>query len=98
MEFIRPELLILIPILNVLGVGIKGAKFFSDERIPIVLGACGIFLATSYMFAFVTEYTWLKGIFTGIVQGVLVTGVSVYGHQIFKQTGKSNKKSNIDEN
>ncbi len=94
MEFIRPELLILIPILNIIGMGLKDAKFFNDNKLPLALGAAGIFLSTCYMFAFVTSDTWLQGVFTGIVQGVLVAGTSVYGHQVFKQMRKKDESDN----
>ena len=37
-EYIRPELLILIPVLNLAGMFTKKAAFFQAKYIPIVLG------------------------------------------------------------
>ena len=37
-EYIRPELLILIPVLNLAGMFNKKAAFFQAKYIPIVLG------------------------------------------------------------
>ena len=40
-EFIKPELLILIPVLYIVGIGLKKSKL-SDTLIPLVLGGIAI--------------------------------------------------------
>ena len=52
-EFIKPELLILIPVLLFVGAAIKRSKI-KDALIPIILGAVGVFFAGLYVFATVT--------------------------------------------
>lgn len=87
-EFIKPELLILVPVLNLVGYGIK--KTSLDNRfIPVILGAIAVVLAGVYIFA--TEpisgaQAVSNAVFTAITQGVLVAGASVYFNQIYKQT------------
>ena len=69
-EMIKPELLILIPVLYFIGVAIRKSEKIKNEYIPMLIGiGQGILLA----------------VFTAITQGVLVAGVSVYINQIIKQ-------------
>ena len=86
-EFVKPELLILIPVLYLIGSGLKNS-IFKDNLIPIALGIFGIILSTIYVFA-TTEISGTKdilmGIFISLTQGILVAGCSVYFNQIYKQ-------------
>ena len=88
-DFIKPELIILIPVIYLVGVGIKKSKKFKDEYIPILLGACGVLLTTLYVMATCEVAGYkdvLMALFTALTQGVLVAGCSVYVNQIIKQT------------
>jgi len=89
-EFVKPELLILIPVLYIIGAGLKVSKF-KDNFIPVTLGVVGILLSTIYVFA-TTDISGnkdiLMGIFISLTQGVLVAGCSVYFNQIYKQLKK----------
>ena len=86
-EFVKPELLILIPVLYLIGTGLKNS-IFKDNLIPIALGIFGIILSTIYVFA-TSEISGTKdilmGIFISLTQGILVAGCSVYFNQIYKQ-------------
>ena len=86
-EFVKPELLILISVLYLIGTGLKNS-IFKDNLIPIALGIFGIILSTIYVFA-TTEISGSKdilmGIFISLTQGILVAGCSVYFNQIYKQ-------------
>ena len=82
-EYIKPELLILVPVLFILGEIMKNTKLVKDNYIPAILGAAGIFLAFLYVTA--TEGFALIGVFTAITQGILVAGAAVYTDQIIKQ-------------
>ena len=86
-EFVKPELLILIPVLYLIGTGLKNSKF-KDNLIPIALGIFGIILSMIYVFA-TSEISGSKdvlmGIFISLTQGILVAGCSVYFNQIYKQ-------------
>lgn len=86
-EFINPELLILIPVLYLIGVGIKSSKI-ADKLIPLILGVCGIVLACIYVLSvnpIATPPALLTAIFTAITQGILCAGASVYANQLYKQ-------------
>lgn len=90
-ELIRPELLVLIPVLYFIGTGLKNSSTVSDKHIPIVLGVAGILLSMIYLVSQtaltgVTEF--MQVLFVGITQGVLCAGTSVYVNQIIKQSGK----------
>lgn len=87
-ELIRPELLVLIPVLYFIGMGIKKSETISDKYIPLLLGGTGIFLSTLYVFATATYGEILQTLFVGITQGILCAGCSVYINQLLKQNGK----------
>lgn len=90
-EFIRPELLVLIPVLYCIGVALKSAQAFADKHIPVALGAAGIALAALWVVAtsaITGPQECAMAAFTAIVQGVLVAGCAVYVNQIAKQANK----------
>ena len=93
-EYIKPELIILIPVLYVIGVGIKKCKRISDNCIPLILGIIGIVLSALWVFAS-SEISGFKevliAIFTSVTQGVLVAAVSVFFNQMYKQLSNDNK-------
>lgn len=89
-EFIKPELLVLIPVLYFIGVAIKKSKI-KDALIPFILGGVGVFLSGLYLFA--TEgingsQQLATALFTALTQGVLIAAASVYANQIIKQATK----------
>lgn len=89
-EFIKPELLILIPVLYFIGVGIKKSPI-KDTLIPLLLGLIGVLLSGIYLFAaepIIGVQGVFTAIFTAITQGVLCAAASVYANQIIKQAGK----------
>jgi len=95
-EFIRPELLVLVPVLYLIGMGIKKSKI-NDKWIPLLLGGCGITLASAYIFAMSPILAYadiLFAAFSAITQGILCAGASVYANQIIKQ---AQKDKNNDE-
>ena len=87
-EYLKPELLIMIPVLNVLGVAIKYlikiTGLFSNKHIPLILLTISIILSCIFAFAHGAENT-ADALFTGIVQGILSAGTAVFGNQVFKQ-------------
>lgn len=89
-EFIKPELLILIPVLYLIGIALKKSPL-ADKHIPLILGICGVFLSAVYLIA--SEpisglQAFATMLFTAITQGILVAGASVYANQIIKQIKK----------
>lgn len=91
MEYIKPELLVLIPVLYFIGVGCKNMSIPKDKYIPAVLAAVGVVLAAVWVLA-TSDIAGVKdgamALFTAIVQGVLCAGTSVYVNQVIKQAGK----------
>ena len=88
-DFIKPELLVLIPVLYIVGHGFKKTSLIKDKFIPLLLGSISILLAGLYTFA-TSDVNGIKeitmAIFTAITQGVLIAGASVYANQIYKQS------------
>lgn len=89
-EFIKPELLVLIPVLYLYGIALKKSQV-ADKNIPMILGItsmilCFLFIAATSTINGVKEI--LMAVFLGITQGVLCAGASVYVNQIIKQAGK----------
>ena len=78
-NFIIEEGLIMIPVLYIIGEIIKFTSVLNNKWIPLTL------LVFSILFT-----PLLLGEFTpdNIVQAVLVTGVTVLGDQLIKQSGK----------
>ena len=91
-KFIKPELLILIPVLYVIGMGLKRSKL-SDTRIPLVLGGISIALSATWVVA-TSDICTCKdaayALFVSVTQGVLSAGASVYVNQIYLQAKKKN--------
>ena len=90
LEFIKPELIVLIPVLYLLGIALKKSQI-KDKHIPTILGMTAVVL--SLLFVFATSFVggWqeiIMALFLGITQGVLCAGASVYVNQLFKQSGK----------
>ena len=89
-EFIKPELLILIPVLYVVGIGLKKSKL-SDTLIPLVLGGIAIVLSAAWVIA-TSDISTLRDIayalFISVTQGILSAGASVYVNQLYVQSKK----------
>lgn len=93
-QFIKPELLILIPVIYFLGVVFKHSKV-KDELIPLILGLSGVLLSALYVLG--TEGITIIGVFTAVTQGILCAGLSVYVNQIIKQYGKYNGDQDTEQ-
>lgn len=90
LNYIKPELLVLIPVIYFIGCGLKKASWISDKMIPIVLGIIGVLLSSIYVLATAAPewnewYDVMIAVFTAIVQGILVAGCSTFINQIYKQ-------------
>ncbi len=76
LKYIVEEALIVIPVLWVIGKLLKEIPKIQNWLIPWVLLVIGV-LATMGIMGFTVE---------SAIQGVLVAGASVFGHQLLKQT------------
>lgn len=89
-EFIKPEFILLIPALYIIGIGLKKSAIY-DKWIPLLLGGLSVILCGIYVLATTEIIGWqsvLLGIFTAVVQGILCAGASVYVNQVIKQGRK----------
>lgn len=89
-DYIKTELLILVPVLYFIGIGLKKSKL-PDKWIPIMLGSISVILAALWVFS-TSEIEGGKELamafFTSLTQGVLAAGTSVYANQILVQAKK----------
>lgn len=79
LNYITDNALILIPVLSIIGAILKGIEKIKDKYIPIILLPIGIGLSMGIMGSISADT---------IVQGVLITGASVYANQLVKQGQK----------
>ena len=87
-QYIRPELLILIPVLYLLGVWMRQSKLMSNRLIPLMVGLLGVLLSMIYVLAtgdLSSGQNIAMAVFTALTQGILVGGASVYANQLVKQ-------------
>lgn len=92
MNYVKPELIVVAVVLYFIGMGLKQAQAVKDKYIPIILGGIGIVLCAIWVLAtspLGTGQDIAMAVFTAIVQGILVAGLSTYINQIVKQTNKS---------
>ncbi len=89
-EYIKSELLVLVPVLYIIGLGLKKSKL-KDKWIPLVLGIIGIALSAVWVVA-TSQITNMQGVvaalFTSVTQGILAAGASVYVNQLYVQAHK----------
>ena len=90
-EFVKPELLVLIPVLYLFGMALKKSQV-ADKHIPWLLGVASVVLSGLFILSTSTITEWqeaLMAVFSSVTQGALCAGASVYVNQIVKQAGKS---------
>lgn len=75
-EYIMEEALIIVPVLWVLGAFLKQTPYVANWAIVWILLIVGVVLTMGLLGASVTSF----------IQGILVTGVAIMGHQLLKQT------------
>lgn len=75
-QYIQAQALILLPVLWVVGSLLKKTPVIKDWCIPWILLGVSV-LGAVFLLGFSVQ---------SVVQGVLVAGASVFGHQLVKQT------------
>lgn len=93
MNYVKPELIVVAIVLYIIGIALKNAQAVKDNLIPFILGGIGIVLSAIWVLAnspLGTPQEVLMAIFTSVVQGVLVAGLSNYVNQLIKQVRKEN--------
>lgn len=89
-DYIKTELLVLIPVLYFIGIGLKKSEL-PDKWIPITLGIFSVAISAVWVIA--TEeissfQETASAIFTALTQGILAAGASVYANQLYVQSKK----------
>ena len=89
-DYIKTELLILVPVLYFLGIVLKKSKL-PDKWIPFALGVSAVVLSAIWVVA-TADISGVQevasAIFTAVTQGILVAGASVYANQLYIQAKK----------
>lgn len=78
-SYIKPELLVVAVVLYFVGKGLKKFQILRDSWILLIQGVFGIFLCTVWVLASCPLGSGREiamAVFTAMVQGILVTGVS----------------------
>lgn len=79
MNYISDNALVLIPCIYIIGLVLKQSLTISDKYIPLILLVFGEIGALMLM-----------GVnANAVIQGILITGATVYANQVVKQVGKS---------
>ena len=89
MNYVKPELVVVAVVLYFIGIGLKKSETVADKYIPAILGVvvCGIYVVATCDLKGTQNIA--MAIFTAIVQGILVAGLSNYVNQVFKQLNKA---------
>ena len=90
-NYVKPELMVVAVVLYFIGIGLKQAQAVKDKYIPLILGGVGIILCAIWVLAtspMGTGQDIAMAVFTAVVQGILVAGLSTYINQVVKQSGK----------
>jgi hypothetical protein len=86
MAYIRPELLIVVIALWVLGKFLKlNPNFETEWQIPYILLLFGVVLCFMWIAIVLGEGFSAPVVIASIVQGVLVAGMAVFGNELIKQ-------------
>ena len=78
-NYVVQEGLVMIPVLFIIGEIIKGTELLSNKWIPLVILIVSVGFTPLVLGAYTAN---------NIVQAVLVAGVTVFGNELVKQTGK----------
>lgn len=104
-QYLKPELLILIPVIYVINTILFKTKV-NNDHIPYITGIFSIVLCTIYVFAtsqIVNINSILMAIFTSLTQGILIGGTGLYSNIIlnilptkFKEAAKKLTNDSTD--
>ena len=91
MDYVKPELIVVSVALYFIGMWLKQAAFIKNKYIPLIIGVIAVLLCSIWVLATCTLSTGQDvalAVFTAIVQGILVAGLSTYVNQFIKQMKK----------
>jgi len=83
MDYVKPELLVLILVLWYIGSKIKETSLIKDEFIPFILMVVSIFIAASYVLLF--EGFTGQAFWIGVMQGLVIATIQGWLYSTKKQ-------------
>lgn len=92
LNYVKPELIVVAVVLYFIGIALKKTEAIPDKYIPLILGGIGIVLCAIWVLATCqlnSGQNIAMAIFTAIIQGIIVAGLSTYVNQIIKQSQKT---------
>ena len=78
-NYVVQEGLVMIPVLYIIGEVVKGTELLSNKWIPLALLVISVGFTPLLLGAYTAD---------NIVQAVLVSGVTVFGNELIKQSSK----------
>ncbi|MBQ7646665.1 MAG: phage holin family protein [Clostridia bacterium] len=93
--YIEPDLLMLIPVLNLTGYWIKNTGKIKSSYIPVILGMLSIVLCLFKALSERKYGNFFEYAFSSATQGILLSAAAVYSNQIYKQTVKNQTDTGI---
>ena len=91
-EFIQPELFILVVFLWVIGLFLKKAPSFKAEwAIPFILLFISVLITIPYIAIVGDEGFGADIVIVGIIQAVLIAGTAVFGNELIKQGSRKTR-------
>ena len=86
LDFVRPELIVLIVFIWALGLFLKKAPWFKDEwKIPFILLVTSVVMTTLYLSVVLDEGFVGTVIVSAIIQGTIIAALAVFGYESIKQ-------------
>jgi len=86
LQFVRPELVILIVFVWCIGLFLKKVPAFTDEwKIPFILIFIGIIFTVLYIAFVLGEGVTAAVLVSSIIQGVIIAALAVLGNETIKQ-------------
>ncbi len=90
MSYIKPELIVIVPVLYCIGMILKSTRLV-NKWIPLILGGISVVLCLIWVLSrsdIGNIQNFVGALFTAVTQGILTAGLSVYINQIYNQMKK----------
>ena len=88
LQHIRAEMIVVIvPALTMIGKFLKDWPCCKDKYIPIILSPLSVLFSVAWILIYTPENIY-AALFDGVIQGIMLAGMAVYGNQIVRQLQK----------
>lgn len=92
LEFVRPELLILIAVTWCLGLFIKQTPKIQDWLIPIILLLFSVIFTVLWIAVVLGNGFTAAVIISAVGQGIIIAAIAVFGNEVIKQISVKRKE------